>query len=542
MIATNPHDKIFITIRSGVTCWVPSHLPTPDDVRRPNKVIMLGNITPSEELVAMMIYFYAIDIVDDAAIAATIPHAKTPAEVINRVTEFRTTCARDPHELLRCRYNPQAAALAIEAERLQQELRRQKEQLEKDGADPQHQHQQEQQQQQQAGGVTDGSAPAASDAGILPTPFGAAHHAATGVPPPRALPPPLPLRYYVEAPDTIPTPTDVSRADIDNFLQCNRDLVFGCFQSTGLVYWLKDYRQTLNPHRRFMFLRRHTTFFMNPDMRELNMMTPVRIHEQPICTFFVAKGMCRRNVGCAALHVTEDQLRLMIAATAVRHSRLPEAEQRRVEREFLDLHKPPGYEDFGRAGPAGGGGAGGADGGAGAAADPHRAASESSDDSSSFFSSSSSSGSSSSSSSRSGSASPSESGSSSSSDDAEGIEGGAVVELPALPSAVSTAEAIVAAAVEIKKNASKLQSSSTSSSSSDEKDSDDDDITGAVRKEAEARRAVEATIEDVTEVLKKKRATRSSSSSSSSSLLSSSSDDEKDPPTDKLAKKRDKKE
>ncbi|KAI5688680.1 hypothetical protein MNV84_01746 [Leishmania braziliensis] len=117
--------QIFLYISNGRTLWVPRHTPSPTETK---PVCMLTYVTPMELSRSFYLFDYAVQVVENAQMAAMNPNAKTPNEVLAAVNDFRRVCAEDQNFLLQRCYNSPA----------QQQQQQ-----------PQQQPQQQQQQQQQ---------------------------------------------------------------------------------------------------------------------------------------------------------------------------------------------------------------------------------------------------------------------------------------------------------------------------------------------------------------------------------------------------------
>ncbi|CAJ1987179.1 protein of unknown function - conserved [Leishmania donovani] len=97
--------QIFLYISNGRTLWVPRHTASPTETK---PVCMLNYVTPMELSRSFYLFDYAVQVVENAQMAAMNPNAKTPNEVLAAVNDFRRVCAEDQNFLLQRCYNSPA--------------------------------------------------------------------------------------------------------------------------------------------------------------------------------------------------------------------------------------------------------------------------------------------------------------------------------------------------------------------------------------------------------------------------------------------------
>ncbi|TPP45173.1 hypothetical protein CGC21_33320 [Leishmania donovani] len=78
--------QIFLYISNGRTLWVPRHTASPTETK---PVCMLNYVTPMELSRSFYLFDYAVQVVENAQMAAMNPNAKTPNEVLAAVNDFR---------------------------------------------------------------------------------------------------------------------------------------------------------------------------------------------------------------------------------------------------------------------------------------------------------------------------------------------------------------------------------------------------------------------------------------------------------------------
>ncbi|GET86938.1 hypothetical protein, conserved [Leishmania tarentolae] len=114
--------QIFLYISNGRTLWVPRHTPSPTETK---PVCMLNYVTPMELSRSFYLFDYAVQVVENAQMAAMNPNAKTPNEVLAAVNDFRRVCAEDQNFLLQRCYNSPAQQQQSQQQQQQQQQHQQ---------------------------------------------------------------------------------------------------------------------------------------------------------------------------------------------------------------------------------------------------------------------------------------------------------------------------------------------------------------------------------------------------------------------------------
>ncbi|KAG5505283.1 hypothetical protein JIQ42_07490 [Leishmania sp. Namibia] len=114
--------QIFLYISNGRTLWVPRHTASPTETK---PVCMLNYVTPMELSRSFYLFDYAVQVVENAQMAAMNPNAKTPNEVLAAVNDFRRVCAEDQNFLLQRCYNSPAQQQQQQPQQQQQQQQQQ---------------------------------------------------------------------------------------------------------------------------------------------------------------------------------------------------------------------------------------------------------------------------------------------------------------------------------------------------------------------------------------------------------------------------------